>query len=136
MSRNASFVRFQVLVVRAERQKGSPVVWSLLSGGGGGKIKVWRNLEGEMPTLAHEVELPRGPPSKHRSSLPKGGAASSKPPGVKALDCWPGSNELVESPPHSPLLLSEYPSLISSHSHRPLSHPSSLPSPSVHLGVR
>ncbi|KAL1507272.1 hypothetical protein AB1Y20_008120 [Prymnesium parvum] len=87
----------QVLVVRAERKRGSPAHWSLISGGGGGKIKIWGNLEGEIPKLVHEIELPRGPPSKHRSSAPKGagGSSSSKPPGVKSLDCWPGSNEMV-----------------------------------------
>lgn len=84
----------QVLQLRAERSKGQPVAWTLLSGGGGGKIKIWGNLEGEAPKLKHVVELPRGPPTKNRSTMPKG-AASSKPAGVKALDCFPGSDELV-----------------------------------------
>ena len=93
----------QVLVLRPVRTKDSqgraaPVQWTLLSGGGGGKIKIWGNLEGEVPTLHHEIELPRDAPARNRGGASKssgGGGVSSKPPGVKALDCFPGSDELV-----------------------------------------
>ena len=63
----------QVLQLRAERTAGGDAQWTLLSGGGGGKIKIWRDLDGEYPILKHEVELPKEPGNKKGSS----------PPGIK-----------------------------------------------------
>jgi len=71
---------------------------TLLSGGGGGKIKIWKDLDGEVPIFAHEIELPKdvGQRAKVPPSAPPGGRfAQGQPPSVKALDCFPGFEDLV-----------------------------------------
>ena len=80
----------QVLQLRAERTgKGNEASWVLLSGGGGGKVKVWRDLDGEVPIFKHEIELPRDPGARAKAG------AAQQPPAVKAIDCFPGDDDFV-----------------------------------------
>lgn len=89
----------QVLKLRFVAIEGKKdTVPTLLSGGGGGKIKIWKDLDGEVPIFAHEIELPKdvGQRAKVPPSAPPGGRfAQGQPPSVKALDCFPGFEDLV-----------------------------------------
>ena len=87
----------QVLKIRFVRPGGGDAVATLLSGGGGGKVKIWKDLDGEVPIFAHELELPKAPGEKAKP--PPAGATgkvgATQPPAVKALDCFPGLDDLV-----------------------------------------
>ena len=88
----------QVLKLRFVRPGGAgDAVATLLSGGGGGKVKIWKDLDGEVPIFAHELELPKAPGEKAKP--PPAGATgkvgATQPPAVKALDCFPGLDDLV-----------------------------------------
>ena len=90
----------QVLKIRYVRTKSGEAVPTLLSGGGGGKIKIWKDLDGEIPIFAHEIELPKDPGQKAKigTAPPPGSGVkvgASQPPSVKALDCYPGADDLV-----------------------------------------
>ena len=48
----AHYNALQVLVLRPVRNKGAPVQWTLLSGGGGGKIKIWGQVRARLDSQA------------------------------------------------------------------------------------
>jgi len=87
----------QVMKIRYIRASSGDAVATLLSGGGGGKIKVWKDLDGEVPIFAHEIELPKkqGERAVVPAQVPIGFNGTGQPPSVKALDCFPGADDLV-----------------------------------------
>jgi len=87
----------QVLKIRFVRSSSGDAVPTLLSGGGGGKIKIWKDLDGEVPIYTHEVELPKkqGERAVVPSQVPIGFNGKGQPPSIKALDCFPGADDLV-----------------------------------------
>ena len=87
----------QVLKIRFVRSSSGDAIPTLLSGGGGGKIKVWKDLDGEVPIFTHEIELPKkqGERAVVPSQVPIGFNGTGQPPAIKALDCFPGADDLV-----------------------------------------
>jgi WD40 repeat protein len=87
----------QVLKIRYVRNASGDAVPTLLSGGGGGKIKIWKDLDGEVPIFAHEIELPKkqGERAKIPPQVEVGFNGRGQPPAIKALDCFPGADDLV-----------------------------------------
>jgi len=85
----------QVLKIRWVRPpSGGDAKPTLLSGGGGGTIKIWEDLDGVVPIYKATVELQRDL-GQRKSAPPAAGNGASQPPGVKALDCFPGSDDLI-----------------------------------------
>jgi microtubule-associated protein-like 6 len=87
----------QVLKIRFVKNSSGESVPTLLSGGGGGKIKIWKDLDGEVPIYTHEIELPKkqGERAVVPSQVPIGFNGRGQPPSVKSLDCFPGADDLV-----------------------------------------
>ena len=87
----------QVLKIRFVKNSSGDAVPTLLSGGGGGKIKIWKDLDGEVPIWTHEIELPKkqGERAVVPSQVPIGFNGTGQPPSIKALDCFPGADDLV-----------------------------------------
>jgi len=84
----------QVLKIRYVREGGGDPKATLLSGGGGGTIKVWEDLDGVVPLYKATIELPRDL-GQRKSAPPAAGNGASQPPAVKSLDCFPGSEDLI-----------------------------------------